>query len=376
MKLRELLRRAAEKGASDLHLKSGSPPGLRIDGILRPQADLTPVTPESAREVVMEILSQHELARLETSGDLDVCWSPSDRSRWRVHAFRHLGTVALTLRRLPDEIPTCEQLGLTAEVEDLSLRPHGLVLVSGRSGSGKTTTLAAMVDAANQRRHGTIVTIEDPVEYLHRDRGSYVTQREVGRDCQSFAVGLKRAMRQDADVIVLSDLPDYATVRLALAAAESGRLVMAGFNGSGSVRAVRRLLDLAPEPERPLLRLQLADLLQGILFQVLVPKAGGGRIAVRETLVVGDGMRALLREGRFANMLYSLRLGGHGTRSMETALAELVFRREVSAADAHAQACDPEALREVLAAGEVAAAAGASPAALVLAQGVQGPLHG
>jgi twitching motility protein PilT len=297
MKLDELLARVVERGGSDLHLKVGSPPMARIDGELIPIDDRA-VT-EGDVEAVLVKLTDRAPARRESflaTGDLDTAYIADGLGRFRVNAFRQRGSVSFAFRFIPNSVPTFRQLGLPSGVERLAGEHRGLVLVTGATGSGKSTTLAAMVDKINRDRKHHIVTIEDPIEFVHQDWGSIVNQREIGLDTDSYAQALRRVLRQDPDVILIGELRDEESAQAALHAAESGHFVLTTMHTIDATETVARLIEFFPPQKQLMVRTILAGVLRGVVSQRLLPKAGGGRVAAVEVMVNTARIADLIRD--------------------------------------------------------------------------------
>ncbi len=323
---RELLEMAVERGASDLHVKGGSPVRVRIDGALTELGD-RPLDLEEALGLVREILTPEQMEEFEDAGDLDIAYALESGARFRVNVYRARKVAGLAIRRIPDKVPTIEGLGLAPIVGALAQRPRGLVLVSGATGSGKTTTLAAMVHHVNQTRACHIVTMEDPIEFLHREARAQITQREIGDDTEDFASAFRRALRQDPDVILVGEMRDLETIRLAVTAAETGHLVFATLHTTSAVLAADRIVDVfAPEQQRQV-RMQVADALQGVICQTLLPRVGGGAVVGQEILVVTGAVRALLREGKTSQIANAMQTGAKdGMQTLEDSLNDLIAR--------------------------------------------------
>jgi twitching motility protein PilT len=316
MNLDGLLERLIELRGSDLHLKIACPPMGRVDGDLKP-LDSRDVTEEDLDAVLAAVTERTPGKREQflVSGDLDTAYLADEIGRFRVNGFRQRGAISFAFRHIPDEIPTFEELGLPSGVEGLADAHRGLVLVTGATGSGKSTTLAAMIDKLNRARRHHIVTIEDPIEFVHRDLGSIVNQREVGLDTESFLQALRRALRQDPDVILIGELRDEETAKTALQAAESGHLVLSTMHTVDAAETVGRLVEFFPPAKQLMVRQILAGVLRGVVSQRLLPKTGGGRVAAVEVMVntariadlirdpvKTDGITEAIEEGGFHNM--------------------------------------------------------------------------
>src|SRR5690242_10290783 len=300
MDLNGVLLRAVELGATDIHLKLGQSPVFRIDGDLTPIAELQ-VLDDTALASVLDIVAcraPEKLQQFHDSGDLDIAYQDGDLPRFRVNAYRQRGAISFAFRVIPRTVPTFEQLSLPAGVEKLALEHRGLVLVTGATGSGKTTTLAAMIDYMNRTRKQHIITIEDPIEILHPDRGCIVNQREVGLDTESFGQALRRALRQDPDTILIGELRDAETAQTALQAAESGHLVLSTLHTIDAAETVGRMIEFFPPEKQEVIRAIMAGVLRGVISQRLLPKVDGGRVAAVEVMVMNARIADLVREGR------------------------------------------------------------------------------
>jgi len=300
MDLNSLLRRAVELGASDIHLKVGQPPILRRDGDLGPMEDHVPLD-EGALAVVLQRVgapAPDKLQHFHVHGDLDIAYQDEDLPRFRVNAYKQRGNTSFAFRVIPKTVPSFEQLNLPPGVSKLAHEHRGLILVTGATGSGKTTTLAAMIDYMNRNRKQHIITIEDPIEILHPDHGCIVNQREVGLDTESFGQALRRALRQDPDTILIGELRDAETAQTALQAAESGHLVMSTLHTIDAAETVGRMIEFFPPEKQEVIRAILSGVLRGVISQRLLPKVDGGRVAAVEVMVMNARIADLIREGR------------------------------------------------------------------------------
>lgn len=323
----ELLKKAVEAGASDLHLSVGIAPTVRVNGQLQPLED-TKLRPADTEQLALSVLPPEYKETLLETGQVDFSYGISGLGRFRVNVYRQRDTLALAFRLIPVSVSTLEELGLPPILEELALRPNGLVLVTGPTGSGKSTTLAAMVDRINTKCSYHIVTIEDPIEYLHSHKQSIVNQREVGSDTVSFAAALRAALRQDPDVILVGEIRDLETISTALTAAETGHLVLATLHTTDVAQTVNRIIDVFPPYQQQQVRVQLADVLQGIVAQQLVTKKdGSGRIPVLEILVATPAIRNLVREGKTHQIRSAIQTGARvGMQTKEKALYDLYHR--------------------------------------------------
>ena len=298
--LEQILRAAVDRGASDVHLKAGRPPIVRFDGELEPLAGFSTLDTPELEDVVKRLgaSSHSRLAQFESSGELDTAFQPQGLPRFRVNAFRQRGDVSIAFRVIPHEVPDFESLGLPPGVEQLADEHRGLILVTGATGVGKTTTLAAMVGHINRTRRQHIVTIEDPIEILHDDAGCIVNQREVGIDTESFNEALRRVLRQDPDVILIGELRDRETAETALQAAESGHLVLSTMHTVDASETISRLVEFFPAIKQPQVRSILAGVLRGVISQRLLPRVDGGRTAAVEVMVANSRIQELIRENK------------------------------------------------------------------------------
>jgi twitching motility protein PilT len=328
MDLNSLLRHAVELGASDIHLKLGQPPMLRRDGAITPLAECPPLGEEHLL-AMLETITQTVPERLRIfheTGDLDIAYTADGLPRFRVNVFRQRGAISFALRVIPRDVPSFEQLNLPPGVSRLANEHRGLVLVTGATGSGKTTTLAAMLDYINRTRQSHIVTIEDPIEILHPDRASIVNQREVGIDTQDFAQALRRVLRQDPDTILIGELRDAETAQTALQAAESGHLVFSTLHTIDAAETVGRMIEFFPPAKQQQIRSVLAGVLRGVISQRLLPRVGGGRVAAVEVMVMNARISDLIREERTEEIPDAVAEGGYfEMQTFQQALIEHVL---------------------------------------------------
>jgi twitching motility protein PilT len=341
--LRSLLEEMIERGASDLHITAGERPKLRVDGNITDSSSDFILTPKDTLQLTYSILTENQKKRFETEDELDFSFGIQNLARFRGNVYRQRGCVALAIRQIPFKISTFEDLRLPPVVKTLSERPRGLVLVTGPTGSGKSTTLAAMLDKINKERRGHILTIEDPIEFIHRHQGCMVNQREVGADTQSFSRALKYAMRQDPDVILVGELRDLETIQAALTIAETGHLCMATLHTNSCAETINRIIDVFPAHQQPQVRAQLAFTLEGVVTQQLLPKARGrGRSMAAEIMVCTPAIRACIRDDK-VHQIYSIMQAGkkHGMQTLNDALRELYLQREVTLEDCVRASSDP-----------------------------------
>lgn len=331
-RLEALLDEAVGVEASDLHLVSDAPPLLRVDGDLAPRGPVAPVADRELAEMIAGLLSADQRHRLLHEGEVDFSHQSRDGDVFRMNAYRHARGLGLAVRVIPTHLRSLDELGMPAVIRSLAGLPRGLVLVTGMTGSGKSTTLAALVDEVNRTRSCHILTVEDPIEYRHRSQRAVVTQREVGQHSPSFSSALRHALRQDPDVILIGEMRDAETIQTALTAAETGHLVFATLHAQDCPQALDRIIDVFPSEQQDQVRAQLAAALQAVVAQVLCRRAGGaGRVAAVEVMVATLAVRAHLREGK-QHQLYSVMHSGRadGMCTLDQSLADLVLRRVIT----------------------------------------------
>ncbi len=348
--MEELLALLIRQGGSDLHITVASPPRIRVDGVLLP-VDCPPLTPDDTRRLATSVLTSDQIAKLDRELELDCSFGLSDQGRFRANIFHQQGAVASVMRLIPTRIATFEQLGLPRAVcERICSLRSGLVLVTGSTGSGKSTSLASMINHINMSHQGHIVTIEDPVEFTHIHKQCLITQREVGGDTQSFGKALKSVLRQDPDVVLIGEMRDYETIEAALTLAETGHLTFGTLHTADAVQTINRIVDVFPAHQQQQVRTQLAFTLEAVVCQQLLPMAAGrGRAMAAETLICNPAVRALIRENK-AHQIYSQIQTGQrlGMKTMAASLAELVKSGKVRVDDADRAASDPTELRNLL----------------------------
>jgi twitching motility protein PilT len=328
----DLLTRAVEAEASDLHLVPGAPPVVRIHGELAPLEDAASLKPDDTRTLLYRILSTDQQKQLEVGRQLDFSYGVPGLGRFRVNAHFQRDSLAAAFRHVPAELRTLEELGLPPILRQLAMQPRGLVLVTGPTGSGKSTTLASMIDEVNRTKPHHILTVEDPIEFVHRHKRCVVTQREIGSDALSFADALRAGLRQDPDVILLGEMRDLETIATALTAAETGHLVLATLHTQSAPSTIDRVIDVFPPAQQEQVRIQLASTLQGIVTQTLLPTADrAGRVACLEILIPDDAVRNLIRQGK-VEQIYSVMQTStqRGMQTMEHGLAELIRKHVVA----------------------------------------------
>lgn len=326
-----LLRMTMDKGASDLHLTVNSPPILRIDGKLI-LTDFPVLTREEAKQLIYSILNDEQKSLFEKDKELDFSFSLPETDRYRINLHYQKGGVEAAFRRIPKTIPNLSDLGIPEVVFDLIKRPNGLVLITGPTGMGKSTTLAAMIDVINLERQEIIICIEDPIEFYHANKRSVIKQREVYSDTHSFPESLKRALRQDPDVIVVGEMRDLETISTTLTAAETGHLVFATLHTPDAPQTIQRIIDVFPPYQQKQVRVQLADALQGVISQILIPRIEGkGRILATEVLIATPGIRNLIREGEVAQIPSLIQMGAqYGMHTMDKCLKNLYRKGVIS----------------------------------------------
>ncbi len=328
----ELLSRVIEMRGSDLHLMAGSPPLVRVHGELVRLDDYGPIPPQSLRETVYGVLPQKMRERFEQDLELDTSYTLPGQARFRLNVYRQRDSVGAVFRLIPSEIKSVEDLGLPPVVSELARFPRGLVVVTGPTGSGKSTTLAAMVNVVNEERAAHIMTVEDPIEFLHTNKRSAVNQREVGNDTHGFAEATKHVLRQDPDVIMIGEMRDLETISTAISAAETGHLVFATLHTQDAAQTIDRMIDVFPSEQQQQVRVQLSTTLQGVVSQQLVPTFdGNGRVVAAEVLVVTPAIRAMIRERHVHQILGAMQTGGaSGMQTMDAALAHLVKTGQIT----------------------------------------------
>lgn len=350
MDILDLLWRMKEKGASDLHIRVPVPPVLRIDGELVIQTDLPPVTPEYAENVFKQITTPEQREKFYKDKELDFAYGVSKLARFRVNVLQQRGTISIAFRMIPFDIPTIDELGLPQICKELVLKPRGLILVTGPTGSGKSTTLAAMIHHLNQTLARNVITIEDPIEYLHRNIRCIIAQRELGTDTNSFDQALVHALRHDPDVILVGEMRDLETISTAMRAAETGHLVMGTLHTTDAPQTVDRIIDIFPPSQQQQIRLQFSQAIEAVLSQTLLPRASGkGRIAAFEIMIANAAVRNLIREGKTYELHNVMQLSaGEGMQTLDQALADLVRRKLVTLEEAMMKSSSPEKLKKLL----------------------------
>jgi twitching motility protein PilT len=351
LSLSDLLKKLIEMGGSDLHLTTNTPPQVRVDGHLRPIESARVLTSADTKSLAYSVLTDAQKHRFEEALELDFSFGVRGLSRFRANLFNQRGAVGAVFRAIPYEIKDFDQLSLPAVVSQLCDRPRGLILVTGPTGSGKSTTLAAMIDKVNRERHEHIVTIEDPIEFLHSHKACIVNQREVGADTRGFAEALRTALRQDPDVVLVGEMRDLETIESALRIAETGHLTFATLHTNSAATTINRIIDVFPSAQQSQIRAQLSMVLEGILCQTLLPRADGrGRVMALEILVPTPAIRNLIREDK-VHQIYSMMQTGQGKHGMQTlnqALATLYHKRFITVEVAMQRSSNADELRELI----------------------------
>jgi twitching motility protein PilT len=347
--MHDLLHQMISKNASDMHITVGVPPMFRVDGNLVP-GPYKPLKPEQCQSLAYSVLSEEQRQRFETGGELDVSFGIRGLSRFRANIFVQRGATSLAVRQIPYEVLTAEKLGLQKTIVEFARRPKGLVLITGPTGSGKSTTLAALIHLINTERRAHIMTIEDPIEFVHQHGRCIINQREIHADTESFAVALKYVLRQDPDVIMLGEMRDLETIASAITIAETGHLVFATLHTNSAHEAVNRMVDVFPPDQQKQVLSQLAFVLEGIVAQQLVPKARGeGRVLIPEILVCTPAVRAVIREGK-THQIYTLMQVGQkfGMQTMNQALFSTFADKQITYNEARARSVDVQELEQMI----------------------------
>ncbi len=348
--LHQLLRAMIEKGASDMHITTGSPPLLRIDGQVVP-LKLPPLGPVETKQLCYSVLTEEQKIEFEKNKELDLSFGVKNLSRFRANIFMQRGAVSGAFRSIPFKILTFDELGLPPVIADLARRPRGLILVTGPTGSGKSTTLASIIDKINTESRQHIMTIEDPIEYLHPHKKSVINQREVGADTVNFKTALKYVLRQDPDVVLVGEMRDLETIEAALTIAETGHLVFATLHTNSAIQSINRIIDVFPPHQQGQVRAQLSFVLEGIISQLLLPRAGApGRVLAQEVLVPNAAIRNLIREDKVHQIYSQMQVGQgeHGMQTLNQSLFSLYARRLISLEEAMGRSNDGEELRMMI----------------------------
>ncbi len=346
--LRELLEQMVKMGASDLHLTVGSPPVVRVDGKLQ-RLNFDFLTSEQTKKLSYSMLNEKQKLKFEQNSELDFSFGIEQMSRFRCNMFMQRGNVAVALRQIPYKIRSFEELGLPKVVVDFAKLPRGLVLVTGPTGSGKSTTLASIIDKINKERPVHIITVEDPIEYLHRHQTALINQREVYSDTNSFAAALKYALREDPDVVLVGEMRDLETIEAAISISETGHLAFATLHTNSAAESINRVVDSFPTNQQEQIRISLSFSLQAIISQTLIPKMGGGRVVALEIMVCTPAIRALIRDDKIHQMYSMIQSGQkYGMKTMNQSLAELYLAGKISLNDSMSYSHNPQELGEML----------------------------
>jgi len=346
--LDDLLREACERGSSDLHLTVGLPPVVRVDGSLT-RLDYKPLSPNDTQRLIYDILTNEQVEVFERTRELDFSYGVRNVGRFRVNVYKQRGSVGAALRAIPDRIPTFEQLNLPPILRDLSRKHSGLILVTGPTGSGKSTTIACMIDTINAERPVHIMTMEDPIEYLHRHKKGMVNQRELRTDTDSFANALRAVLREDPDVVLIGEMRDLETIQAALTLSETGHLVFGTLHTRNAPQTIDRVVDVFPPHQQEQIRVQLSNTLEAVVAQQLLPRLGGGRVAAIEIMVATAGIRNLIREGKSHQIYSALETGAqYGMQTMDKVLADMHRNGLITEEEALARAIDRENFRRFM----------------------------
>jgi len=353
--LHQMLKELVERGGSDLHITTNSPPQIRIDGKLTPMNE-PPLTAVETKQLCYSVLTDAQKHKFEEENELDLSFGVKGLSRFRGNVFVQRGAVAGVFRVIPYKILSFDELGLPTVVKDLSEKPRGLVLVTGPTGSGKSTTLASIIDRINVERHDHIVTVEDPIEYLHPHKGCLVNQREVGADTKSFKSALKYLLRQDPDVVLIGELRDLETIEASLTLAETGHLCFATLHTNSCVQTINRIIDVFPPYQQTQVRTQLSFVLEGVLSQTLIPRASGkGRALALEVMVPNPAIRNLIREDKIHQIYSQMQVGQEkfGMQTMNQCLFGLYTRRIITLEDALGRSPEPDEFKQMMGGGNM-----------------------
>ncbi|MBM2830955.1 MAG: twitching motility protein [Dehalococcoidia bacterium] len=349
MQVDELLRVMVNKGASDLHLTVQSPPVLRIDGVLTPEQESPPLTPDDVELAFEQVSNEAQRVAFDSEHELDFAYAVPGLARFRVNALQQRGSMSLVFRLVPFTIRSIDDLGLPQLCKELVLRPRGFILVTGPAGSGKSTTLAAMINHLNETEKRNIITIEDPIEFLFRNEKCLIRQRDLGDDTRSFSSALVHALRHDPDVMVIGEIRDLATVSTAMMAAETGHLVLGTLHTIDAAQSIDRMVDMFPYGQQQQIRLQLSQVIEAVLSQMLLPRIEGGRVAAFEIMLASSIIRRLIREGKTFEIPPNIEMGTmEGMQTMDQALADLVKRNVVAPQDAMMRNSNPAKLSLLL----------------------------
>ena len=349
MQVGELLRLVVDRGGSDLHLTVPSQPVVRIDGVLVAQEDLSPLTAEDIESALEQIATEEQRATFCSEHELDFAYSVPGLARFRVNVLQQRGTISLAFRLVPFSIPSIDELGLPSICKELVLKPRGLILVTGAAGSGKSTTLAAMINHLNETEKRNVITVEDPIEFLFRSKKCLIRQRDIGDDTKSFAAALMHVLRHDPDVIVIGEMRDLATISTAMRAAETGHLVLATLHSNDAAQSIDRIIDMFPYGQQQQIKLQLSQVIEAVLSQVLLPRIGGGRIAAFEIMLGVSVIRRQIRDGKVYEIVPNIEMGlKEGMQTLDQAIADLVSKGLVAKEEAMMKSGNPVKLQQLL----------------------------
>ncbi len=349
MEIDELLQQTVDKGASDLHLMVSTPPVFRIDGALIPQEDIPPFTEEDIDTFFKQVTISKQRTAFKKELELDFAYSISGVARFRVNVLKQRGTISLAFRRVSVDIPSIDELGLPQICKELILKPRGFILVTGPANSGKSSTMAAMINHLNQTTRRSVITIEDPIEYLFRNNKCIIRQRDLGDDTTSFHTALMHALRHDPDVIVIGEMRDLDTISTAMTAAETGHLVLGTLHTIDAAQSIDRIIDMYPYGQQQQVRLQLSQVIEGVLSQTLLPRIGGGRIAAVEIMLANNVIKRLIRDHKNFEIPPNIEMGSReGMQTLDMAMANLVKSGIVSREDAAMKSSSSAKLNELL----------------------------
>ncbi len=349
LEMNDLLQLVVDEGASDLHIEVGVPPVIRLHGSMTP-LDAPPLTPDDTERLVRSVASDTHIQKLKQDGGVDFGFAYEDKARFRVSCFYQKGYQGMVMRQIPNTLLTLDQIGLPPSIKDILYKPRGLILVTGPTGSGKSTTLASMINIINEERDCHIITVEDPIEFYHKHKKSIVIQREVGVDVPSFSEALRRALRQDPDVILVGEMRDLETMEAAVTAAETGHLVFATLHTTGAARTVDRIVDAFPTDQQEQIRTQLASSIVAVISQVLLPRIDKpGRVAAFEIMISTPSIRALIRENKTFRITSDIQTGAkYGMNTLDSHLLELYQQNIISYGEMITKAQDPDSLIQKL----------------------------
>jgi len=350
MEIERLLRMVVEEHASDLHLKVGSPPVLRIDGILVPKEDLPQLTAKDVEILFEQVTTIEQRHMFVRDLELDFAYGVHGLGRFRVNVLQQRGTLSLAFRAIPFKIPSVDEFELPTILKTLIRKPRGLILVTGHTGSGKSTTMAAMINHLNENERRHVIMIEDPIEFLHADNKCLIVQRDLGDDTRSFDTALVKALRHDPDVVVIGEMRDLDTIATAITAAETGHLVLGTLHTSDAAQTIDRIIDVFPPGQQRQIRMQIAQVIEAVLSQTLLPRIVGGRIAAIEVMIGTPAVRNLIRSEKVHELATVIQLGNRdGMQTLDQSLADLIKGRIVTQEEAMLRSSDPEQLRELIA---------------------------